>query len=84
MSTSQWQPIESAPKDGTEIILIQFGRNEKGKLFHTRPDYGAYGQWHEDRGHGDYETCEGWMTDYGTGEDWTHYILPPSPPEEST
>ena len=79
-----WIPIASAPKDGTEIMLIQFWRNENGVLDHNRPDHGCWSRWNEDRGYGSYEVCEGWMTDYGSNEDWTHWMPLPDPPKEAT
>lgn len=74
---SQWQPIETAPKDGTEIILIKFRSNGE----HEQPDYGCWG-WYcdEDPMLGGSVNMLGWLSDFGDIEDPTHWMYPPPAP----
>lgn len=72
---SQWQPIETAPKDGTKIDL--WGRNlltfdKRGERI-TDVDWGPVRDW---MGH----ERNDWR--HGRGEDFepTHWVPIPSPP----
>jgi len=72
---SEWQPIETAPKDGTEVDLWVVERN-RGRKFRI-PDC----HWH----------CDEWLVWGGDPEiGWdlveeyqhaTHWMLSPEPPE---
>lgn len=91
-STAGWQPIASAPKDGTEYILGWIGKNLHGEA----EWYQAIGRWSTDlKSHWNYDLDEleydgGW-TDY-TVADWgmqeytelepTHWRQLPAPPSD--
>lgn len=67
----QWQPIESAPKDGTFIMLIMAGNNPHS----NEPYIPAILRWLSDRW-GDDDTDEDWSN-------WkpTHWMPLPQPPQ---
>jgi hypothetical protein len=63
-----WQPIETAPKDGTRILLLT-GRTEV-----------AVGRW-LDNSHTRMPWA-GWTTDLGPSSRATHWMPLPRPPSE--
>lgn len=70
---TEWQPIETAPKDGTNIILCQGARVTAG-------------EWYSDRGDEDRDGWEGWMSQDGgfADDDPPEYWMPlPAPPSDS-
>lgn len=82
----EWQPIETAPKDGTEIILVRGNRVTCGTWFDEREicasEYHANGTYL-----GNYETGEvvpgQWMSWDGGFTDEappTHWMPMPTPP----
>ena len=74
-----WQPIETAPKDGTEFqAWVTHGRDQKGfwepKCRYS--EHGAFEMW----GRVDYD-CDGWDT--YPGHTPTHWMPLPAPPVKS-
>jgi len=94
--TNQWRPIETAPKDGTEIILYHPSETFEGNQYPARVSAGAWLEWtntvseyHASTGVylGQSVQNEGamWMSnDGGFREDSppTHWMPLPEPPEE--
>ena len=74
----EWQPIETAPRDGTDIIIAEI------RFKNSKADYGEIdiGSWEEDRNgadeFGDSYFC--WMSNYGRVEEPTHWMPLPPPP----
>lgn len=59
--TMTWQPIETAPRDGTEVLLFQSGLMEHGSWkFLENSEF-------------DGVACYGWETDFGHMDDPTHW-----------
>lgn len=69
---SEWRPIESAPKDSTEILLHY-------KYYLGERDFIASGHWFN----GKSEEDSTWEHSYGFGDanHWMPLPPPPSPPE---
>lgn len=70
---TDWQPIETAPKDGTEILLyFRFGHIENGSFVKDRLGYGQWNTFY--RTH-----CSSrWETPYEP----SHWMPLPTPPKE--
>jgi hypothetical protein len=73
----EWQPIETAPKDGTEVILWPGIRNQVNGVTPS-----AAGRWLVER-----STMKGMWYDLGVGHHngyWkpTHWMHLPAPPKE--
>ena len=66
LHASEWQPIETAPKDGTRIMLWLSGPIRRPKAIFGRwcPRYSGF-----------------WMTDVG-GAKPTHWMPSPDPPKQ--
>ena len=66
-----WQPIETAPRDGTRVLLVS-------RFDHARV---MLGFWSPDD---DPEVSNGWETDteWWPDQDFTHWAPLPSPPKE--
>jgi hypothetical protein len=94
MSSFDWQPIETAPQDGTKILT--FGRGHGNHIFshdadeHSSPMYSvAHWAWHDSErdvevSPGLYrkEPCrllEGWRTEWAYTP--THWMPLPAPPQ---
>lgn len=78
---SEWQPIETAPKDGTKIIVGKTGLTSIGQWIndpgYIREHRDIDGRWN---GQDEYDGFEGWMDWEGGIQDWTHWMpLPESP-----
>lgn len=69
---SEWQPIETAPKDGTAVLIFAPATSELDAVIQvahfTRNGYPSVNRWVEFHGEG-YETYEP-----------THWMALPSPP----
>ncbi len=69
-----WQPIETAPKDGTEVILFHPPENYQGIEYPARVTAGSWIEWDET------PECDGgsiWMSlDGGFREDTPTHWLP--------
>ena len=77
LQSMQWQPIESAPRDGTYILLLMVDGNvEKG--YFQKSKYNAF--------HGFFIVNNGDYTDGGYGSDYkcepTHWMPLPTPPQK--
>lgn len=66
----QWQPIETAPKDGSNIL--GFDSNF--------PSNGAYITWFAEK-YGSYQWCSDSTNDFGGWEIPTHWMPLPKPPK---
>lgn len=75
----EWQPIETAPKDGTNILISDGSSITTAYWTDEEEDY----DWIEDPTQKIvYE--EGWMTsDFDVGDDATHWMHLPRPPKET-
>lgn len=79
-----WQPIETAPKDGTELLLTEFRNGEYGHIEHGSWGFLERSDW-------DGKAVYGWMTDFGSLDEPTHWMpalpkplaaAPAPPPQE--
>lgn len=61
----EWQPIETAPKDGTPVILLREG---KSVVAYWGGQYGS--RWCMDE----------WIAAYGLDQHPTHWLPLPDPP----
>ena len=73
----QWKPIETAPKDGSEVVLWIKWKNDEGNGWFSADCVYREGRWHE-WGDGGFDAME-----YMPLEDWeipTHWfkIEPPT------
>ena len=82
---SEWQPIETAPKDGTHVMLSRGDRVTLGNwesVISTSPEYHANGTYLGQFEDGN--SWEGWMSwDGGFCEETppTHWMPLPEPPK---
>lgn len=81
---SDWQPIDTAPKDGTEVFLYVPGDS----LHPTAGRYKTREYFSEEYDDPDYQE-EGWYWSFGYPSDFhqevltpTHWMPLPEPPEE--
>jgi hypothetical protein len=74
----QWQPIETAPMDGTELLLCEFRNGEFGTIEHGSWGFIERSDW-------DGTAVYGWLTDSGSIEEPTHWrqalAAPVDPPD---
>ena len=79
MTTTDWQPIETAPKDGSKVLLVVRGRVHIGSYFNTvRIEHGVEVSRHEGWNWGDI-----WLSLYLDKPQPTHWMpLPPVPVPE--
>lgn len=82
---SEWQPIETAPKDGTEIIAIyccDYGYQEKPTVYGPWTVSFLMGKWMASWGNSTVIESEGyWGSDYKVPDiDPTHWQPLPPPP----
>jgi len=75
----EWRDISTAPKDGTEIIMVTF--DDRGDVQHI--DVGCWSEWQEDTFGGCSMTCRGWTSNCWPFSDAgpTHWQPLPKPPE---
>ena len=72
----KWQPIETAPKDGTGVLLYRNMPFSSGEVYEVVSVYWA--EWLENwRACGTEEVVDQY------GEPFTHWMPLPAPPEES-
>ncbi|HHA2482861.1 TPA: DUF551 domain-containing protein [Stenotrophomonas maltophilia] len=80
--TSQWQPIESAPKDGSMFLCwvsaVRFGTRDDGSLAEEDCSEADFGYWMKVRDGGVFHNLQGEMGDQST---ITHWQPLPAPPE---
>lgn len=69
----QWQPIETAPKDGTDVLLWCAGAME--------PSYALIASWVDFKGEAPDGWCDASTGRYNDGCPPTHWMPLPSPPE---
>ncbi len=81
---TEWQPIETAPKDGTSILVYVAGES----LYPTAANYCSREYLLEEYGDAEYMD-EGWYWGYGYPTDFsahviepTHWMPMPAPPKE--
>lgn len=70
---SNWQPIETAPKDGTEVLLAEVHNGTYSCIEHGSWDYLETSEW-------DGVKCYGWLTDMGRIDEPTHWMPKLEPP----
>lgn len=78
---SEWQPIETAPRDGTEVILGSLAQTYKGAPVPPRVTIGYWTQDDEP----EYEYCDPYWMSWDGGftkeNPPTHWMPLPPPPE---
>jgi len=67
---SEWQPIETAPKDGTQILAFAAG-------MHGRVDFYGVAQWAESQAA--FNSVAGWFWPFAIRP--THWMSLPEPPK---
>lgn len=73
---SEWKPIETAPKDGTEILLLEYlSEDDYGSV-----DRGCWGFVETSDYNG--EKIYDWLSNYGHIEEPTHWMPLPEPPKD--
>jgi hypothetical protein len=83
---SEWQPIETAPKDGTEIIV----GNDQATVWITRGSWWSDGEHWATQGYDKQEEAAGWWSYANSvGQDKlndyrqpTHWLPMPTPPQK--
>lgn len=79
---SEWQPIETAPRDGTDIIILVDNMAIQG-YFHTPKDIPVHATWIRRDGRWEYITLEshgcGCCSSYDPPP--THWMPLPEPPK---
>ena len=76
----EWQPIESVPKDGTDIFLAEVTGALHVGLAWGEIDVGCWGEIHDEDGLGNPVTFYGWTSNSGHIEEPTHWMPLPAPP----
>jgi len=71
---NEWQPIETAPKDGSAVMLI----DERCEYL---PDRWAIAYWRPDSWANDWRVCGADGRDYQTDIEPTHWQPLPEPPK---
>lgn len=69
----EWQPIATAPKDGTDILLVEYGRDGYGEI-----DVGSWG--FIEKSDWDGSDVIGWLSNYGRITEPTHWAPLPKAP----
>ena len=69
-----WQPIATAPKDGTDLLLAEYGENGYGEI-----DVGSWGL--IEKSDLDGSDVIGWLSNYGRVNEPTHWLPLPENPE---
>ena len=78
-AAASWQPIETAPRDGTFFVIFTHGEYEVGRY---APSFWAS---FEDAGNGYYKKVDRHMTDWSGFNNFhaaTHWMPLPPPPKE--
>lgn len=79
MDTNGWRPIETAPKDGTDILLAEIQKVD-GKWHYGEIDVGCWMR--EPMSRDEYgRDYWFWASNYGRVEEPTHWQPLPEPPE---
>lgn len=75
---SKWQSIETAPKDGTDILLAEIS-HDRGQISYGEIDIGA---WQKEPMSMDEEgnSYWYWFTNFGRVQEPTHWMPLPEPP----
>ena len=78
---SDWQPIETAPKDGTQIVLAIFFSTDNIEL--TEPGYQC-GAWRDGKFQVEIGFALAGVASLGVSFEcpWTHWMPLPTPPEQ--
>lgn len=77
LASTGWQPIETAPMDGTDVLLCEFHNGQFGHIEHGVWAFIEHSDW-------DGAPIYGWATDFGKINEPTHWMpaLPPPPVEQ--
>lgn len=82
---SEWQPIETAPKDGTVIDLWHEEFDRQADMYWGKPEHccGEYGQYCDSDWHSE---PEGWVCSAVNqaifADGYTHWMPLPAPPKQ--